>query len=153
MQGVIWHLLIMQNVIQHYWICLIVFYVYALKHVLKGSSISLLSFICFNYGRDCKIRVETSRTTMQLTESGVVSRGRLSIGYILALFIRFIFRFKWYHTRGNYTYSNENMLSSQRITLIIFLPCSYLNQLILFASTKAYTVLKYLYLSESRLKP
>ena len=31
---------------------------------------------------------------MQLKESGVSIRDRLSIGYILALFIRFIFRFK-----------------------------------------------------------
>ena len=61
------------------------FYVYALKHVLKGSSISLLSFISFNYGRDCAIRVKTSRTTIKLKDPGLSISDRLSIGYILFL--------------------------------------------------------------------
>lgn len=54
------------------------FYVYALKHVLKGSSISLLYSIYFNYGKDCTISVKTSRTTIKLKDPGVSISNRLS---------------------------------------------------------------------------
>ena len=49
---------------------------------------------------------------MQLKESGVSIRDRLSIGYILALFIRFIFRF--------ISETFQGFLSSLNVTLSMF---------------------------------